>query len=32
VYDAEFEIDWSGRKQTIPNVGYNSVVVADDLG
>lgn len=31
-YDVEFEIDWSdGTIQTVPNDGYMTVVVEDDL-
>lgn len=32
IYDQNWRIDWgSSRYQTVPNRGYNSVVVQDDL-
>lgn len=32
VYNAEFEISWGGRLQTVPNSIYFQVQVVDDLG
>lgn len=32
-YDQEWEIMWpSSRPQTVPNSGYNTIVIEDDLG
>lgn len=32
-YRLEFEVTWNtGKKQTIPNYGYDELVIAEDLG
>lgn len=30
-YEAEVVVDWSGREQTFPTIGYITITIADDL-